>query len=379
VPFEVIGIMPPGFRYPTKDIELVAPLIVSPDEIRSQYSFSYRAVGRLKPGVTIQQAQQETSAITRRWAEQYPRAAGAGDYGVSVESLLDSTVGPFRTTLYVLFAAVGCLLLIGCINRGGLLIVRASARTREFAIRATLGASAAGLRRQTLAELLPLSLAGGAGGALLAWWLLKVLVRWLPPQLPELESIGLQAPVLAFALVLSLVLVLAGGMLPARLASRVELARTMQQVSRTVAGGGRMRNALVTGQIGVTLVLVFAGGLLARSMVAVMNVDPGFSAERVLTMHLTATRARYQSDAEIVDYYDRLVSRVKSIPGVTEAGMVNLLPFSELRLVNPVEFEGKPDESSVGSDGRSVTPGYFAAMGIPLVRGRYFSERGKEG
>src|SRR5215471_18396705 len=252
VPFEVIGIMPPGFRYPTKDIELVAPLINSPDEIRSQYSFSYRAVGRLKPGVTIQQAQQETSAITRRWAEQYPRAAGAGDYGVSVESLLDSTVGPFRTTLYVLFAAVGCLLLIGCINLGGLLIVRASARTREFAIRAALGASAAGLRRQTLAELLPLSLAGGAGGALLAWWLLKVLVRWLPPQLPELESIGLQAPVLGFAMVLSVLVVVVAGTLPARLASRVQLAGTMQQVSRTVAGGGNLRNALAAAQVGVT-------------------------------------------------------------------------------------------------------------------------------
>src|SRR5262249_35082787 len=180
-----------------------------------------------------------------------------------------------------------------CINLGGLLIVRASARTREFAIRAALGARAADLRRQTLAELLPLSLAGGAGGALLAWWLLKGLVRWLPPQLPGLESIGLQAPVLAFALVLSVVVVLAAGALPARLASRVQLAGTMQQVSRTVAGGGALRNALVAAQIGVTLVLVFAGGLLARSLVAVIKVDPGFSPGGVLTMHLTSTRAEY--------------------------------------------------------------------------------------
>jgi putative ABC transport system permease protein len=379
VPFAVIGVMPPDFRYPTRDFELWTPLFIPPDEIRSQYNFSYRSVGRLKPGVTLQQAQEETSSITRRWAQQYPASNGAGEYGVLVESLLDSTVGRFRTILYVLLAAVGCLLLIGCINLGGLLIVRASARTREFAIRVALGASAARLRRQTLAEVLPLSIAGGAGGVLLAWWLLKVMVLWLPPQLPGLESIGLHAPVLAFALVLSVLVVLLAGMLPARLASRVQLAGTMQQDSRTVAGGGTMRNVLVAVQIGVTLVLVFAGGLLVRSLVAVMKVNPGFATQGVLTMHLAVTQAKYPTDPQIADYYRRLVARVKTIPGVTEAGVVSLLPFSEFRLVHPVEFEGKPEEGGVGSDGRSVTPGYFSAMGIPLIRGRDFSEHDKEG
>jgi predicted permease len=371
--------MPQDFRYPTKDVEVIAPLYIPPAEIRSQYGFSYRALGRLKPAVTLQQAQAETSTITRRWAEQYATANSSGQYGVLVESLLDSTVGQFRTILYVLFAAVGCLLLIGCINLGGLLIVRASARTREFAIRAALGANAARLRSQTLAEVLPLSIAGCIGGVLLAWWLLKVLVLWLPPQLPGLESLGLHGPVLAFALVLSVLVVLLAGMLPARLASRVQLAGVMQQDSRTVAGGGAMRNALVAAQIAVTLVLVFAGGLLVRSLVAVMKVDPGFSAEGVLTMHLAVTRAKYPTDPQIVDYYQRLVERVKSVPGVTDAGVVNLLPFSELRLVHPVEFEGRTGQGSVGADGRSVTPGYFSAMGIPVTRGRSFSEQDKEG
>ena len=378
--FEVIGVMPPDFRYPTKDFDLLTPLFIPPDEIRSQYNFNYRSVGRLKPGVTIQQAQAETSTITRRWAQQYPAGNGAGEYGVLVESLLDSTVGQFRTILYVLLAAVGCLLLIGCINLGGLLIVRASARTREFAIRAALGASAARLRRQTLAEVLPLSAAGGVGGVLVAWWLLKVLVPWLPPQLPGAETIGLHGPVLAFALALSVLVVLIAGMLPARLASRAQLTAAMQQDSRTVAGGGGMiRNALVAAQIAVTLVLVFAGGLLVRSLVAVMKVNPGFSPQGVLTMHLAVTRAKYPTDAQVVDYYHRLVERVKTIPGVIGAGVINLLPFNELRLVHPVYFEGKPNEESVGSDGRSVTPGYFSAMGIPLIRGRDFSEQDKEG
>ena len=377
-PFEVIGVMPPDFRYPTRDFELWTPLFIPPDETRSQYNFNYRSIGRLKPGVTIQQAQAETSTITRHWARQYPAGNNTGEYGVLVESLLDSTVGQFRTILYVLLAAVSCLLLIGCINLGGLLIVRASVRTHEFSIRAALGASAARLRRQTLAEVLPLSAAGGAGGVLIAWWLLKVLVPWLPPQLPGLESIGLHGPVLAFALALSVLVVLLAGMLPARLASRVQLAGTMQQDSRTVTGGSRIRNGLVAAQIAVTLVLVFGGGLLVRSLVAVMKVDPGFSTQGVLTMHLAVTRAKYPTETQVADYYRRLVARVKTIPGVIEAGMVNLLPFSELRTVYPVNFEGKPDEGGA-ADGRSVTPGYFSAMGIPLIRGRDFSDQDKEG
>lgn len=377
--FEVIGVMPPEFRYPTRDIDLLAPLFIPPDEVRAQYGFYYKAVGRLKPGVSLPQAQAETSAITRHWAEQYPAGINAGEYGVLVEPLLDSAVGPFRTTLYVLLAAVGCLLLIGCINLGGLLIVRVSARTREFAIRAALGASPARLRGQTLAEVLPLSAVGGGGGVLLAWWLLKILLPWLPPQLPGLDAIGLHGPVLAFALVLSVLVVLAAGLLPARLAARVQLAGMTRQDSRTVAGGGKIRSGLVVAQIAITLALVFAGGLLVRSLAAVMKVEPGFSPQGVLTMHLAVTRAKYPTDSQIADYYQRLVGRVKTIPGVLDAGVINLLPFSELRAVHPVYFEGRPDGDNVGADGRSVTPGYFSAMGIPLIRGRDFSEQDKDG
>src|SRR5262249_9405260 len=164
-----------------------------------------------------------------------------------------------------------------------------------------------------------------------------------------------------------------------RIASRAHLSNAMQQDSSTVAGGGGgMRNGLVAAQIAVTLVLVFAGGLLARSLAAVMTVDPGFSPQGVLTMHLQTTPAKYPTESRIVDYYDRILTRVRGIPGVVDAGMISLLPFSEQRLVNPVEFEGKPDQGSIGSDGRSVTPGYFAAMGIPVIRGRDFSQQDNE-
>ncbi|MGH9940005.1 MAG: ABC transporter permease, partial [Blastocatellia bacterium] len=388
--FEVIGVMPPDFRYPTKDFDLLAPLFIPPDEARAFGHFYYRAVGRLKPGVSLQQARAEVSAITQRLAEQRPLGkrvgkrvgkmggSGAGQDGVWVETLLDTKVGQFRTTLYVLLAAVGCLLLIGCANLGGLLIVRANARAQEFAIRAALGASGARLRRQTLAEALPLSLAGAGAGALLAWLLLKVLVRLLPPHLPGLETIGLHAPVLAFALALSVLIVLLAGMLPARLASRAQLAATIQQASRTIAGGGALRNALVAAQIAVTLALVFAGGLLARSLAAVMQVNPGFSAQGVLTLQLQAARAKYPTDTEVADYYLRLATGIKTIPGVIEAGAVSRLPFHDGSPSGPAEFEGKPGSTTV-AEFCSVTPGYFAAMGIPLLRGRDFSEHDKEG
>ncbi|MBO0798607.1 MAG: ABC transporter permease, partial [Blastocatellia bacterium] len=371
--FEVIGVMPPAFRYPTKDCDLWTPLFIPPDEIRSRFSFQYRAVGRLKPGVSLQQAQSEMSTIMRHLAQQYPASNGAGQLGVLLEPLLYSTVGQFRSILYILLIASACLLLIGCINLGGLLIVRTSARTNEFAIRAALGASAAQLRRQTLAEVIPLSVAGAAGGVLLSWCLLKIMVSWIPSQLPASELLGLHQPVLAFALALSVLVVLFAGMLPARLSSRVQIAGTLQHNSRAVAGGGTIRSALVVAQIAVTLALVFASGLLLRSLVAVMKVNPGFTAQGLLTMHLAVTRSKYPTDSQVADYYGRLVGRVKTIPGVLEAGVVNILPFSGLRESRLVQFEGKPDDARLGADGRAVTPGYFAAMGIPLIRGRNFS------
>jgi putative ABC transport system permease protein len=153
----------------------------------------------------------------------------------------------------------------------------------------------------------------------------------------------------------------------------------MQKDARAVAGGGTIRNALVVAQIAVTLALVFAGGLLVRSLVEVMKVNPGFSTEGVLTMHMAVTRAKYPTDPQVADYYLRLVARVKTIPAVIEAGVVTLLPLSGNRLGSPVEFEGKPDQGLIGVDNCSVTRGYFSAMGIPLIRGRDFSEQDKEG
>lgn len=373
--FEVIGVMPPDFWYPTGDNQVLAPLFIPPDEILSRMQFVYYAIGRLKSGVSLQQAQSEMARIMERLAQQYPTNRHRG---VFMEPMGEDTAKSFRTMFYILLATVGCLLLIVCTNLSGLLIVRASARTREFAIRAALGAGAARLRSQTLAEVLPLSLAGIGGGILLAWWLLKVMVLWLPPQLPGLKPIGLNGPVPAFAVALSVLVVLLAGMLPARLASRVQLAGTIQRGARTLASGGAVRHVLVTVQIAVTLALIFAGGLLVRSLVAVMQVNPGFASQGVLTMHLQVSRTKYPTNSQVSNYYHRLVAQVKTVPGVIDAGIVSTLPFTGVPL-GGVQLEGKSIDDQLPSNFLSVTPGYFSAMGIPLIRGRDFSEQDGEG
>ncbi len=376
--YEVIGVLPPEFQFPANECDLLTPLLIPPQERQSQSHFYYRAVARLKPGVSVPQAQAETSAITKRVDERKPDRNGPGAQGTQVESLLDANVGQFRTTLYVLLAAVGCLLLIGCINLGGLLVVRASTRTHEFAVRAVLGASRIRLCMQTLAEVLPLGLIGAGAGVLLAWGLLKLLVRWLPPYLLMTNSIGLHAPVLLFAVLLSVLVVLLAGMLPARLAARVQLAQTIQQGARTVIGGGGLRNWLVAAQIAITLVLVFAGGLLVRSLVAVLQVNPGFSSQGVLTMQLQVTRAQYPTDAEVGAYYHRLVARVKTIPGVAEAG-IGGLPFSVFGAAGGVEFAARPNASQPAARFHAASPGFLGALGIPFLRGRDFTEFDQEG
>ncbi len=375
VSFEVIGVAPREFYYPTTEHDLWTPLMITPEEIRSRMVFYYRAVGRLKPGVSNQQAQAEMSTVMQRLERQYPANK---QRGVLVEPIFEYAVVQFRTSLYVLLAAVGCLLLIVCVNLGGLLITRASGRAHEFAIRAALGAGASRLRRQTLAEALPLSILGAGGGVLLAWWLLKASASWLPAQMTNLAPIGLDWPATAIALALSVLVVSLAGMLPARLASRVQLAGIIQQGSRTIAGGGAIRNALVIAQIVVTMALVFAGGLLTTSLLKVMKVNPGFSTRGALTMQLTAPQSKYTTelyptDPQVADYYHRLVARVKTIPGVIEAGIINGLPFGAGRMYGGVEFGANPD-AGFGASINSATPGFFSAMGIPILRGRDFTE-----
>ncbi len=374
--YEAIGVMPADFEYPTPQFELWTPLYLPPDELQPGINNNYVAIGRLKPSVTVAQAQADMSAVMRQFANQHPgtnKILGGGYVDALVEPLLTSNTLQIRTALWVLMAAVGCLLLIGCFNLGILLIARASSRAKEIAIRAALGAANGRLLRQMLAEVIPLSLAGAAGGIALAWLLLRAFPPLFPSQIPRIESAGLNFPVLAFATAVSLLAVLLAALLPAHLAGRFRLSGSMQQDSRGVTGGTKARSILVMAQVTVTVVLLFAGTLFARSLLSVLRVNPGFSTDGVLTMHLTVTRAKYPEDAQVSNYYDRIRDRVKAMSGVVAAGFVNRLPLSGIDQTGPVEFEDQPGRY-IDTDWRSATPGYFEAAGIPLKRGRLFTE-----
>jgi predicted permease len=369
-PHEIVGVMPPGFQYPSRDVEIWTPLFIRPEELQSKTHYFYNAVGRLKPGVPFAQAQVELTTISQR-LPQFMTRPDSQPEGACVQSLADYAVGAFRKSLYTLLAAVGCLLSLGCINLSGLLIVRAGGRRREFAVRAALGAGRARLQRQILAEILPLSALGAGGGALLAWALLKAMTPLLPPYLPGIESIGLHGPALGVAVGLSVLVVLIAGILPARMSSRIELTEAIKQDGRVASG--RMRNALAAAQIALALALIFAGGLLARSLVALWKVEIGISPQNVLTMQLEAVEGKYPSPVELGEYFHRLTTRVKATPGVIEAAAINRLPFVNCCISGGAEFEIKRGEGQFSSSFLSVTPGFFKAMGIPLLRGRDFS------
>jgi putative ABC transport system permease protein len=368
---EILGVAPPGFQYPSRDIDVWTPLFIRPEEQQSTTHFFYDAVGRLKSNVPYAQAQVELSSISQR-LPQFTTRSGTGPAGACVESLTDNAVGAFRTSIYTLIAAVGCLLLLGCINLSGLLIVRAAGRRREFAVRAALGASRARLQGQILAEILPLSALSAGGGALLAWGMLKIMTPFLPPHLPGIESIGLHGPALGVTISLSVIVVMIAGILPARMTSRIELTEVIKGNRRSTSGV--MRNTLVAAQIALTLALVFAGGLLARSLAALWKVGIGFSPQNVLTMQLEAVEGKYPTPVELGDYYRRLTARVKTTPGVIEAAVINRLPFINCCISGGAEFESKRGEGQFPSSFLSITPGFFRAMGIPLLRGRDFSE-----
>lgn len=373
-PFEVLGVMPPEFRYPDSTFELWSPLFLPAYDMGHGYNYGYLSIGRLKRGTTAERAHSDLQALMRRLAEDFPANYRAGNQfiGGLVEPLAQSQAAAIRPTLLVLTAAVGCLLAIGCMNLAVLLIARASARSREMLVRVALGASGQRLRRQLLAEAIPLALPGAAGGILLAWWILQFLLPALPATFPRIESIRLDGAVVAFAVACSLTVVISASLLPSGLSSRVQLSGAMQQHSRGVASGSRMQSFLVVGQVAVAVLLLFGGLLFGRSLASLLAVRPGFSQQGVLTMHLAVSRAKFAEDRQVAEYYRRLVERIQTVPGVLEAGFINRLPLSGLAQTGHVEFEGR--ETTSMADWRSVTPGYFGAMGIPMSRGRALTE-----
>ena len=371
-PTTVVGIMPPDFEYPPGR-ELWGPRPRRANDLLNRGRTFISVVGRLRPGCTVGQAQQEMSAIGTRLAEQYP-PTNAG-IGVTLVPLRKLLFGEVRLDLLVLFGAVGLVLLIACANVANLLLARGEERQREFAIRRTLGASRSRIVLQLMTESLVLAALGGACGVLLARWLIQLIVALTANNLPRLEQININPSVLMFAVSISVLTALLFGLAPALQKTRLNLQDVLKEgVHAATAGNTRQhfRRALVVTQIAVAFVLLVGAGLLARSFAALLEMDPGFAANKALTLEVQLAR---RTPEQRVIFLDKTLERLAALPGVAGAGAASALPFSDNQVAQPttIKIEGRPSvapEGDATANLISVTPDYFHALGVPLLGGR---------
>ena len=374
--FDVIGVMPSGFSFPTETDVWISREQLYPDN-SSRSSHNYAGVARLKPGVTIEQAQAEMTALARRIAEQDPEDKSHND--VAVITIKDQLTGSIRLGLLVLLGAVGFVLLIACANVANLLLARAMSRQREIAIRTALGAGRLRIVRQLLTESLLLAVFGGALGLLLAYWMILALLALAPTTIPRLNEISIDGRTLAFTLGVSLLTSLLFGLVPALRISKPDLNESLKEGGRNTGGSsGVVRSALVIGEIALTLVLLVGAGLLVKSLWRVLEVNPGFNPGNVLTMEVSLPSSEYTDSNRKIGFYRQFFERVKTLPGVEAAGMVNNLPMGGVDLNGQFGISGRPTEQFGYASFRLIGPDYFRAMNIPLVKGRYFTEQDNE-
>jgi putative ABC transport system permease protein len=379
--YEVVGVLPPEFIFPVREAEVAVPLAPDADPLRGvRTSVNFlRAVARLKPGVTREQAEGDLTAVAQRLRQEYP-VANAHKVGVIVGPLHEELVGHFRIALLVLFGAVGLVLLIASVNLANLTLARASARRREMAVRAAVGATPWRLVRQLATESLLLALLGGSLGLLLAWYGTDLLLAISPAGLPRMAEVGLDLRVVWFALGVSLLAGTIFGTGPAFQAARVNLEEELKGSRRGSSPGARQRRArglLVVSEVGLSLVLLVGAGLLVRSFFRLQAVDPGFRTENVLAVRLSLPKARYASSAAAAAFFDTLRQRLEALPGVASVGAVSSLPLSGVLANVPFTIEGRaaaPD-ADLRTHYRLAGDGYFRTLGIPLVAGRDFDER----
>jgi putative ABC transport system permease protein len=383
---EVIGVMPPGFelQFPINvHVDMWVPFVIDvadPDYHDRRTNFLY-TLGRLKPGVSQEQAQAEMKLLASQLQQQYPETNA--DRGVRVVPLHKQVVGNVESYLYMLFAAVGFLLLIACANVAGLLLARVTARQREVAVRMALGASRWRLIRQLLTESVIFSALSGLLGLLLAYGGVKLLVALTPSEVPRLHEIGLHVPVFLWTLAISVVTGLLFGLAPALQASRADVNKALKESSGRSPGsfqGSNLRNLLVVSEVAVALLLLVGAGLMTKSFFRLQQVDPGFDATNVVSMNIALPTSKYR-EQQLNNFYDQLFERIRNLPGVKSVGGINPLPLSGANVSMSVLVEGAPvvamaDRPSVGV--RLVTPGYFQTMSIPILKGRPFTEQDRD-
>ncbi len=382
VPYLVVGVMRPDFQYPGREFQVWTPLTINPDELaRKIPGYSFLAVARLKDGVSVAQAQSEMDTISARLASTYPFSKDTSAEVVLLHSDLVAGVGP---TLYLLLGAVVCLLLIACLNLSSLIAARAAAQRREVAVRLALGATRGRVALQSLAESMPLLVIGGVLGVALATWAVTAFVPFAPATLPRVENIHVSATVLLVSVVALTLTGLLASLLPTRQAWNVDLAAATREETRSTTGGraqSRARSVLVATQIALAVPLLVGAVLLMRSFVKLTEVNPGFRTDNTFTTLLAIPRSKYRDDLQVAAFTDRLLEQVASIPEVSSVGLVSRLPLGGVGAFGALEFDAPEPRRTAfpATDWRSVSPGYFQTIGIPLLEGRRFDSRDVDG
>lgn len=375
--YEVLGVMPAEVVLP-QPAQLWVPINFDADpEMKMRNARFLRGIGRLKEGVTLDQAQTDTDLIAAQLEQQYPDSNTG--WSLRLIPLREILVGGSRTMLFILFGAVGFVLLIACANVANLLLVRAAARQKEIAMRTALGASRLRIIRQMITESLVLAIFGGALGALLAVAGVKLLVSLGEDNIPRTANVKIDATVLAFTLLISLATGLLFGLAPAIRTMKENLVDALKDGIR---GGSeatvknRTRSLLVVFESAIAVMLLIAAGLLIRSLVALQNVDPGFDPNNVLTLRVDLPRQKYNTPEKASNFFEQLETRVAGLPGVEAVGLITDLPLSGEARDMPYRVEGRPATSDIAFvDFRRVNKNYFSAMRIPLRRGRNFTEQ----
>ena len=384
LPYTVIGVMPAGFIFP---IESDPPEIyvtsatdaASPDgdkpETEQRGNHSLNGIARLKPGVSLAQAQAELRTISAALARQYPDSNT--DKGIALVPLRQDLVGDVSRGLYVLFGAVGCVLLIASANVANLLLARATVRAKEIALRAALGASRGRIVRQLLTESVLLAALGGALGLLLAVWGTDLLIALVPENIPRSSEIHLDGVVLAFTLLVSLGTGVLFGLAPALQSSRLDLRGALNDSTRGTGGSlrHRLRNALVITEVALALVLLTGAGLLLQSFARLSRVNPGVQPDRLLTARLSLPSAAYPKPENVLTFYEQLLPRLRALPGVAAASIVMPLPLSGSNISTSFDIEERPLPPGQQPDSptRLASEDYFKTVGIALRRGRLFN------
>jgi putative ABC transport system permease protein len=374
----LVGIMPPRFGWGDADlwIPMKPSRAASSKVIAGAFQQHWFLLGHLKPGVSVKEAEADLTVVAKRLATVYPTEFPK-HFSVHIESLTNLVVGQFKATLFIVLGAVGLLLLIGCGNVANLLLARATTREKEFAIRSALGANRWRLIRQLLVESLILASGGAAVGTLLAWGGLKFLVALMPQNIIPAEAvIRLNLPVLAFTLVVAMLTALVFGLVPALKAARKDLNEPLRDSGKGISGGfrhGRLRDAVVVLEVGLSFTLLVAAGLLMRSFVAIRDVKLGLQPDHVLVARLPLPLDRYKTADQVTGFYRPLLQRLKALPGVVEATETSTLPPYG-GIPSDIEIPGKTHAEKWNAMFQLISDGYFAVLKIRFVDGRSFTE-----